>query len=142
MVFWGREGAAARGPGMGSLAETWAALGEVQCSCFGAAACAKCLSTLAAVKVGGRRQPSRRLSTAIPTVASCSRLRPLGKVASPKCFCLGKGESGRKPRRLRCRGRGELLPWGEHSGLGCRVKADPGGRTGGGSMCSGSEEGK
>ncbi|XP_009329947.1 PREDICTED: uncharacterized protein LOC103923349 [Pygoscelis adeliae] len=42
-----------------------------------------------AVKVGGRRQPSRRLSTAIPTVASRSRLRPLGKVASPRRFCLG-----------------------------------------------------
>ncbi|XP_069667429.1 collagen alpha-1(I) chain-like isoform X2 [Haliaeetus albicilla] len=42
-----------------------------------------------AVKVGGRRQPSRRLSTAIPIVASRSRLQPLGKVASPKRFCLG-----------------------------------------------------
>ncbi|XP_074910111.1 uncharacterized protein LOC142043171 isoform X2 [Buteo buteo] len=42
-----------------------------------------------AVEVGGRRQPSRRLSTAIPIVASRSRLQPLGKVASPKRFCLG-----------------------------------------------------
>ncbi|XP_069667431.1 collagen alpha-1(I) chain-like isoform X4 [Haliaeetus albicilla] len=46
-----------------------------------------------AVKVGGRRQPSRRLSTAIPIVASRSRLQPLGKVASPKRFCLGKGST-------------------------------------------------
>ncbi|KAM6381732.1 uncharacterized protein J5M81_009451 [Pluvialis apricaria] len=44
--------------------------------------------TEAAVKVGGRRQPSQRLSTAIPTVASRSRLCPLGKAASPKRFCL------------------------------------------------------
>ncbi|XP_075368852.1 uncharacterized protein LOC142414939 isoform X1 [Mycteria americana] len=42
-----------------------------------------------AVKVGGRRRPSWRLSTAIPAMASCSRLQPLGKVASPKRFCLG-----------------------------------------------------
>ncbi|KAM9227560.1 uncharacterized protein RG961_006643 [Leptosomus discolor] len=42
-----------------------------------------------AVKVGGCRQPSRRLSTAIPTVASHSQLRLLGKLASPKRFCLG-----------------------------------------------------
>lgn len=43
-----------------------------------------------AVKVGGCGQLSRRrLSTAILTVASRSRLQPLGKVASPKRFCLG-----------------------------------------------------
>ncbi|XP_075018222.1 uncharacterized protein LOC142087663 [Calonectris borealis] len=95
-----------------------------------------------AVKVGGCRQPSRRLSTAIPTVTSRSRLRLLGKVASPKRFCLGKDESGQKPWRLWCRGSGELLPWGKHLGLGCRVKTDPGERTEGGSMCSGSQEGK
>ncbi|XP_074962993.1 uncharacterized protein LOC142063297 isoform X2 [Phalacrocorax aristotelis] len=41
------------------------------------------------VKVGGRRQPSWRLSTAIPTMASRSRLRPMGKVSSPKRFCVG-----------------------------------------------------
>lgn len=75
-----------------------------------------CLSTVAAVKVGGRRQPSQRLSTAVPIVASRSRLQLPGKVSSPKRFCLGKGESGQKPWRLWCCGRGELLPWGEHSG--------------------------
>ncbi|XP_061302372.1 collagen alpha-1(I) chain-like [Pezoporus flaviventris] len=37
-------------------------------------------------RAGARRQPSRRLSTAVPTVASRSRLRPLGKAASPKRF--------------------------------------------------------
>ncbi|XP_042681300.1 translation initiation factor IF-2-like [Centrocercus urophasianus] len=35
-------------------------------------------------KAGGRRQPPRRLPTAIPTVASRSRLQPAGKVASSK----------------------------------------------------------
>ncbi|KAM6353271.1 uncharacterized protein FN964_006957 isoform 1-T1 [Alca torda] len=43
----------------------------------------------AAAKAGGRRESSQRLPTAIPTVASRSRLRPLGKAASPKCFCPG-----------------------------------------------------
>ncbi|XP_049684162.1 uncharacterized protein LOC126050379 [Accipiter gentilis] len=43
----------------------------------------------AAVKVGGRRQPSQRLSTAVPIVASRSRLQLPGKVSSPKRFCLG-----------------------------------------------------
>ncbi|XP_052529244.1 translation initiation factor IF-2-like isoform X3 [Tympanuchus pallidicinctus] len=38
----------------------------------------------AAGKAGGCRQPPRRLPTAIPTVASRSRLQPAGKVASSK----------------------------------------------------------
>ncbi|XP_074457503.1 uncharacterized protein LOC141748802 [Larus michahellis] len=43
----------------------------------------------AAAKAGSRRESSQRLPRAIPTVASCSRLRPLGKAASPKCFRPG-----------------------------------------------------
>ncbi|KAM6413448.1 uncharacterized protein O9250_006644 [Rhynochetos jubatus] len=45
--------------------------------------------TETAVVAGSRRRPSQRLSTAIPAVASRSRLRLLGNVASPKRFCLG-----------------------------------------------------
>ncbi|XP_075291922.1 uncharacterized protein LOC142363141 isoform X4 [Opisthocomus hoazin] len=45
--------------------------------------------TQAAVMAGGRRQPSRTLSTANPAVASHPRPRALGKVASPKRLCLG-----------------------------------------------------
>ncbi|XP_035180105.1 uncharacterized protein LOC118165852 [Oxyura jamaicensis] len=45
--------------------------------------------TETAVKAAGHRQPSKRLSTAIPTVASRSRLRPPGKVPSPKRSHLG-----------------------------------------------------
>ncbi|XP_066058580.1 uncharacterized protein [Chamaea fasciata] len=56
-----------------------------------------------AVKVGNRKQPSSRLSTAIPTVASCSSLRPPGKVLSSKRFCLNKGlTSGSTTRELVC----------------------------------------
>ncbi|XP_074691058.1 uncharacterized protein LOC141927705 [Strix aluco] len=54
-----------------------------------------------AVKVGGRKQPSQRLSTAIPTVASRSRLWPLGKVASLKRFCLDP-TSGLTTQELMC----------------------------------------
>ncbi|XP_069724136.1 putative uncharacterized protein ENSP00000383309 [Phaenicophaeus curvirostris] len=48
--------------------------------------------TESAARAGGRRLPSQRLSTAIPTVASDSRLRLLGKVPSPKRFCFGKAD--------------------------------------------------
>ncbi|XP_052529242.1 actin-binding protein WASF1-like isoform X1 [Tympanuchus pallidicinctus] len=41
-------------------------------------------ATETAGKAGGCRQPPRRLPTAIPTVASRSRLQPAGKVASSK----------------------------------------------------------
>ncbi|XP_056215850.1 dapper homolog 3-like [Falco biarmicus] len=55
---------------------------------------ARCAAdTETAVKVEGRRQPSQRLATAIPTVASHARLRTLGKEASPKCSCLDKGST-------------------------------------------------
>ncbi|XP_033919521.1 translation initiation factor IF-2-like isoform X2 [Melopsittacus undulatus] len=47
--------------------------------------------TEGAARAGAQRQYSLRLSTAVPTVASRSRLRPLGKVASPKRF---RGTSG------------------------------------------------
>ncbi|XP_072192499.1 uncharacterized protein [Excalfactoria chinensis] len=40
--------------------------------------------TETAGKAGGRRQPPQKLPTAIPTVASRSRLQPAGKVASSK----------------------------------------------------------
>ncbi|XP_041341357.1 formin-like protein 20 [Pyrgilauda ruficollis] len=43
-----------------------------------------------AAKVGSRKQPSSRLSTEIPTVASRSSLRPPEKVISSKHFCLNK----------------------------------------------------
>ncbi|XP_053931770.1 atherin-like isoform X2 [Cuculus canorus] len=57
---------------------------DTQMECNSAAA--------AAAKAGGHRQPSQRLSTAIPTMASHSRLRLLGKVSSPKRFCFGKAD--------------------------------------------------
>ncbi|XP_074771397.1 uncharacterized protein LOC141964650 isoform X1 [Athene noctua] len=57
--------------------------------------------TESAVKVGGCKQPSQRLSTAIPTVASCSRLWPRGKAASLKRSCLDP-TSGSTTRELMC----------------------------------------
>ncbi|XP_056347705.1 basic proline-rich protein-like isoform X2 [Oenanthe melanoleuca] len=46
-----------------------------------------------AAKAGSRKQPSSRLSTAIPSVASRSSLRPPGKGVPSKRFCLDKGST-------------------------------------------------
>ncbi|XP_032928467.1 translation initiation factor IF-2-like [Catharus ustulatus] len=46
-----------------------------------------------AAEAGSRKQPSSRLSTAIPAVASCSSLRPLGKELPSKRLCLDKGST-------------------------------------------------
>ncbi|KAM6057215.1 uncharacterized protein LJ206_015345 isoform 2-T2 [Theristicus caerulescens] len=93
----------------------------------------------AAVKVGSHRQPSQRLSTAIPILASRSRLRLLGKVPSPKRFCLGSTtqelvcnttqelkENAKADQTWVCVGpsfSGELAP-GPTSGCGNAVPAD------------------
>ncbi|XP_050569406.1 transcription initiation factor TFIID subunit 4-like isoform X2 [Cygnus atratus] len=57
--------------------------------------------TETAAKAAGHRQPSKRLSTAIPTVASRSRLRPPGRVASPKRSYLG---TQKEPEQTWCSG--------------------------------------
>ncbi|XP_015481874.1 translation initiation factor IF-2-like [Parus major] len=62
-----------------------------------------------AVKAGSRKQPSSRLSTAIP-VASRSSLRLPGKVVSSKCFCLNKGST---TQELVCNRTQELKENGE-----------------------------
>ncbi|XP_058704114.1 serine/arginine repetitive matrix protein 1-like [Poecile atricapillus] len=62
-----------------------------------------------AVKVGSRKQPSSRLSTAIP-VASRSSLRLPGKVVSSKHFCLNKGST---TQELVCNRTQELKENGE-----------------------------
>ncbi|KAF2976185.1 hypothetical protein EK904_002864, partial [Melospiza melodia maxima] len=46
-----------------------------------------------AAKVGSCKQPSSKLSTGIPTVASCSSLRPPEKVISFKRFGLNRGRN-------------------------------------------------
>ncbi|XP_057228530.1 uncharacterized protein LOC130577303 [Malurus melanocephalus] len=63
-----------------------------------------------AVKVGSRKQPPSRLSTAIPTVASRSSLRPPGKVASSKRFCLSNESTAQE---LVCNRTQELKENGE-----------------------------
>ncbi|XP_063272735.1 nascent polypeptide-associated complex subunit alpha, muscle-specific form-like isoform X2 [Prinia subflava] len=63
-----------------------------------------------AVKAGSGKQPSSRLSTAIPTVASRSLLRPPGKVLSSKRFGLNKGST---TQELVCNRTQELKENGE-----------------------------
>ncbi|XP_066190124.1 NAC-alpha domain-containing protein 1-like [Sylvia atricapilla] len=67
-----------------------------------------------AVKVGNHKKPSSRLSTAIPTVASRSSLRPPGKVLLSKRVCLNKGlTSGSTTQELVCNRTQELKENGE-----------------------------
>ncbi|KAI1234751.1 hypothetical protein IHE44_0003128, partial [Lamprotornis superbus] len=64
-----------------------------------------------AAKAGSRKQPSSRLSAAIPTVPSLSSLRPPGKgVPSSKRFCLNKGST---TQELVCNKTQELQENGE-----------------------------
>ncbi|XP_042732703.1 nascent polypeptide-associated complex subunit alpha, muscle-specific form-like [Lagopus leucura] len=58
--------------------------------CTGPKASHRDKATETAGKAGGRSQLPWRLPTAIPTVASCSRLQPAGKVASSKHAYLGR----------------------------------------------------
>ncbi|XP_032558255.1 skin secretory protein xP2-like [Chiroxiphia lanceolata] len=49
--------------------------------------------SLAAVKAGGHKQPSSRLPTAIPVLASRSSLRPLGRAASSQRSWISMGST-------------------------------------------------
>ncbi|XP_050569408.1 translation initiation factor IF-2-like isoform X5 [Cygnus atratus] len=91
----GRSGPPGRSPGSGaarpSLGRPRASLGREppRAGRGPGAPAARLALPSAAAKAAGHRQPSKRLSTAIPTVASRSRLRPPGRVASPKRSYLG-----------------------------------------------------
>ncbi|XP_062468825.1 translation initiation factor IF-2 isoform X3 [Pezoporus occidentalis] len=94
----GRQGPAARTPRRGgrqSLSQARASL-VLQLPKAGkglGAPGSKVPQPAGGARAAARRQPSRRLSTAVPTVTSRSRLRPLGKAASPKRFHATSGST-------------------------------------------------
>ncbi|XP_050569407.1 translation initiation factor IF-2-like isoform X3 [Cygnus atratus] len=103
----GRSGPPGRSPGSGaarpSLGRPRASLGREppRAGRGPGAPAARLALPSAAAKAAGHRQPSKRLSTAIPTVASRSRLRPPGRVASPKRSYLG---TQKEPEQTWCSG--------------------------------------